>query len=257
MFKIPEFKTDKELFDFLVEKESDIFYVKKSALKYADSFTGGIQTLKDFGIASKSNLADSNELKVKAVINTTNLLDSHGDVHIKGLWDKSLSENKRIKHLQEHKMAFDKVISDGDSLKAYAKEYNWKELGYDVEGKTQALVFESIVKRERNAFMFNEYKEGRVDNHSVGMRYVKMITCINDEDYGAKYEAWQKYSKFVVNKVDLEKRRYFWAVTEAKAIEGSAVVLGSNQITPTISISENKTIKNKRVSPVKSWLEIN
>ena len=32
---------------------------------------------------------------------------------------------------------------------------------------------------------------------------------------------------------------YFWAVTEAKVVEGSAVVKGSNAITPVISIVEN------------------
>lgn len=37
----------------------------------------------------------------------------------------------------------------------------------------------------------------------------------------------------VVNIEDAEAQGYFWAVLEAKIIEGSAVVKGSNYITPT------------------------
>jgi len=33
---------------------------------------------------------------------------------------------------------------------------------------------------------------------------------------------------------------FFWAVTEAKNIEGSAVVKGSNFVTPTFSVQETK-----------------
>jgi len=46
-------------------------------------------------------------------------------------------------HLQEHKSgSFDKIISSGADLKAYVKDYSWKDLGYDAEGETQALIFE-------------------------------------------------------------------------------------------------------------------
>lgn len=253
-FKIPVFKEDKELFDFLVKNEADILYSKKQAIKYSDGFTGINVAVKSFS-ASKADLIDKEEIDVICVINTTKLLDSHRDVHIDGLWDKSLSENMRIKHLQEHKMAFDKIIADKEDLKAYTKEYTWKQLGYNVAGKTQALVFESKIRKERNPYMFEQYSKGNVDNHSVGMRYVKMVTCINDEDYPTQKENWDKYAPMVANSEELERSKYFWAVLEAKAIEGSAVPIGSNTITPTISTKsaeEEETIKI--IDPYKNWL---
>ena len=165
-------------------------------------------------------------------------MDSHKDVHLPGLWTKSIKENKMIMHLQEHKMEFDKIIADGSDLKVYVKNYSWKELGYKFEGTTQALIFESTIKADRNIFMFKEYKNSRVKNHSVGMRYVKLILAINDDSQGAEFEAWEKYYPEITNKEAADESGYFWAVKEAKVIEGSAVPMGSNFATPTLEVKE-------------------
>ena len=201
-------------------------------------------TLKEkinFLIENKQQLIDS--VEVKAIINTTNILDSHGDVHLKGIWNKSLKENKRILHLQEHKSnEFDKIISSGEDLKATTKDYSWKELGYNVEGKTEALVFESKVKKSRNPYMFEQYKNGYINNHSVGMRYVKMELAVNDEDYEKEKDFWDKNIKNVVNRKEAEEKGYMWLVFEAKVVEGSAVPLGSNPITPTMNIKSEPSL---------------
>lgn len=258
--EIPQFETRKELFDFLVEKKEILMNQKKSSIKYADGFSGNVVLMKPKNSTNKSTPNDEvrDEIKVKAVINTTNLLDSHGDVHIKGIWNKSVKENNRILHVQEHKSnEFDKIIASGEDLKASVKTYEWKELGYDVEGKTEALVFDSVVKEKRNPFMFNQYSKGYVNNHSVGMRYIKMALCVNDENYGAEKEAWDKYIEEVANKEDAERLGYFWAVTEAKAVEGSAVPLGSNPITPTINTKTEpqKTETEIKNEAIMKWLK--
>ena len=241
---IPEFATKKELYSFLVTNKESLMAQKKAELKRADilSFPASIM-LKDADTnkAEGQQLSDPNTLIATVVINTTNLFDSHRDVHLPGLWDKSLKENKGLMHLQEHVMAFANIISDGSDLKSYTKQFGWAELGYNYPGNTEALVFESTIKKDRNLFMFDQYKKGYVRNHSVGMQYVKLILCINDEDCGAEYEAWQKYYPEVANKSDVDEIGYFWAVKEAKVVEGSAVPRGSNWATPTISISEGKS----------------
>ena len=68
--------------------------------------------------------------------------------------------------------------------------------------------------------------------------------CIDNADYGAEYEAWEKYIEYAVNPELAENRGYFWAVTEAKAIEGSAVPLGSNWLTPTLSVDKDNEPSN-------------
>lgn len=235
--KIPEFNTKKELFKWLVDNKDRIIAAKKAAIKFADAVSFGAFTYEKDQFADKANKPvkeDVDELKVKAVINTTNLKDSHDDVHIPGLWKKSLKENKDIWHDQEHKHGFDSTISDYEDLKAYTETMTWKELGFKWEGETEALIFESQVKQERNSFMFKQYKDGRVKNHSVGMQYVKLALCVNDTDWKEEKANWDKYINQVANKDEAEALGYFWAVTEAKVIEGSAVKRGSNWTTPTL-----------------------
>jgi hypothetical protein len=242
--EIPNFATKKELHKFLVDNLDALTAQKCATIKYADGF-GASTTLLDGlgseGFANKSEQGNSGVIKARIIINTTNIMDSHKDVHIKGLWNKNLKENKRILHVQEHKSnEFNKIIASGDDLKASVKTYTWKELGYDAEGDTEALVFDSSIKQERNAYMFDQYLKGYVNNHSVGMQYVKVGFALNDEDYPAQKALWDKHIGDIVNFKDAEKQGYFWAVTEAKALEGSSVPLGSNPITPTLSTTEQK-----------------
>ncbi len=234
--EIPAFNTQKEKFEFLVNNKDKIIASKKAVIKHGASvpfdlsMPGKVQAVKS--ITKEEPATD--EVQVKAVINTTNLMDSHMDVHIPGIWNKSLKENRYLLHLQEHEMKFDNIISEGEDLKAYAKDFTWKELGFDFEGKTQALVFDSVVKQSNNATMFKRYRDKKVKNHSVGMQYVKLALAINDEDYGAEKEVWDKYYDSIANKEVADQAGYFWAVKEAKVIEGSAVPLGSNYATPTL-----------------------
>lgn len=104
----------------------------------------------------------------------------------------------------------------------------------------EVLIYETTISRKRNEFMFNQYKNGYVLNHSVGMRYVKIFFCYDSEapEYAADKENFDKYAPQILNTDALAGTSYFWAVTEAKNIEGSAVVKGSNFLTPVLSIEE-------------------
>lgn len=241
--EIPEFANKGDLFKFLTENKQTLIAQKKAAVKHADGmlFSNPVMQTKSGAVkAGAVNTEEVNELNVKAVINSTNWLDSHMDVHLKGLWNKSLKENKMIMHVQEHKSyEFDKIIAEGEDLKAYAQDIAWKELGFNLKGTSEALVFESKVKKDRNPYMFNQYAKGYVKNHSVGMRYVKLMLAINDENYATEKEIWDKYFPEIVNGEMAEKIGYFWAVKEAQVIEGSAVPLGSNVVTPTLSVGKD------------------
>lgn len=260
MLKIPQFDSKKDLYEFLVANKSTLTAQKMNVTKHADCVEGFISESTN-GTVIKTDKADvsenQTEIQVKAVINTTGLMDSHKDVHIKGLWKKSLQENKRIMHIQEHQSgSFDKIIASGDDLKAYAKTMSWKSLGYDAEGTTQALVFDSTVKQSRNKYMFDQYKNGFVDNHSVGMRYVKIAMAINDENYQEEKAVWDKYYSEITNNKEADAVGYFWAVTEAKAIEGSAVPMGSNPITPTLSTKNEPLKDTQQIVAEKSLQEV-
>jgi hypothetical protein len=240
-----EFATKKELFKFLAENKDKLIAQRKAVIKKEDCGVLLVPTIvidhkktnkAEAGIIDPVNLKS---LKVVCIINTTNFLDSHMDVHLPGLWNKSLQDNKNIMHVQEHDMEFDKIIADGVDLKAYTKPFKWSELGYSYSGETEALVFESNILRKRNEFMMNQYANGWVKNHSVGMYYVKTDMAINDEEMPNYFEAWKKYYPQIVNPELADERGYFWYVLEAKCAEGSAVPIGSNTATPTLTVGKN------------------
>lgn len=118
--------------------------------------------------------------------------------------------------------------------------------------KLEVLVYEAVIKKERNEEMFKQYLNGWVLNHSVGMRYLKMLFCYDskESEYSQNKENFDKYYDQILNKDDVGE--YFWAILEAKNIEASAVVKGSNFLTPVLSMEviDENTIKVKcAISP--------
>ena len=242
---IKEFENTKERISWLIENKSTLIAQKKAVLKKADALSASnlIFDKKDSVIKANEPIEgfeNMSSINVTAAINTTNVIDSHMDLHVKGIWNKSVRENKNILHLQEHKMDFDSIISDSKDLKVSVKELTWKELGFDFEGNTQALIFDSTVKRDRNEKMFKQYAKGYVKNHSVGMQYVKLELAVNEPEFEKEFDFWNKYISLAINPEKAEEMGYFWVVQEAKVIEGSAVPIGSNQLTPTMENNKTK-----------------
>lgn len=240
-----------DLYRFLVAHKDLLIKEKKAAVKYADalSFVGGI--VGQEGIMTKDGAGATQgdgSIKNTTIINSAYWFDSHGDVHIPGIWNKSLSDNARrpvnqILLLQEHQMKFDKVIADKGNVYPYATQMTWAQLGVNFPGSTEVLAFDNTITPTRNPFMYGQYKDGNVYNHSVGMRYVSIELAINtgEKDYKKYKETYDKYIDLIANKDEVEEEGVYWAVTEAKVIEGSAVLRGSNIITPTLN--------NKGVEP--------
>ena len=262
MIQLPEFTNKADLFSHLRANKSVYTLAKKAELKHADvvicspfaRFTPESEIVKAFEFGNTNN-TDKNILPLSIVVNTTNVRDSHKDVHIPGIWKKTLSEQKNLMLIQEHRMQFDKIISD--RVQAFTREMMWSDLGASYMGITQALVFNVDAERDRNPYMIEQYEKGYVKNHSVGMRYVQLFLAMKSDDRRdiIEREAWEKYASQVHNLSEFEEDEpYFWAVVEAKLIEGSAVPIGSNQITPTLVVGQPKSITDI-IEPLKDTRE--
>lgn len=244
-----QFSNKQDMFTALRENKSFLIAQKKSIVKHADPvFSDVFQD--DIVISNKAesqNIESVDTLNLVLAINTCNLFDSHADVHFDGTWNKSAKESKGGLLLNSHKMVFENIIGDG--MEVSVKRMSWKKLGFDFDGTTEVLVFSGNIDKSRNEYMFKQYQKGYVKEHSVGMRYVKLDLAINSESkWDAEEKAvWDKYYPKIVNKEAVDERGYFWAVTEAKIVEGSAVVKGSNYATPVISIEavSNDTSEEK------------
>ena len=117
------------------------------------------------------------------------------------------------------------------------RTFKWSELGGDDDTDVTALVFRSKFTEEDNPMMYRQYRLGKVHYHSIEFDWQnrsKEIFCIkegNDEER----KAWERYYPQVVNKEIADKRGWFYVYEKAPILGVSAVVLGSNKYTPTLS----------------------
>ncbi len=250
-FPNKQFETKEELFKALSENKGLLKSQKKLQTKHSDSiaYSFAINEKNEAVKSGEINISEVNTLRVKIVVNSCNLFDSHSDVSIDGSWNRTVKNAKRVLLLEAHKAQFDKIISDEIELKV--ESISWKDLGFDFEGKTDCLVFYATIRKDRNSFMFEQYAKGYVKEHSAGLRYIQIELAINSEAEWNKEEKeiWDKYYPQIANKEDVDQYGYFWAVIEQKLMEGSAVVFGSNYATPTISV-EPVTDTSTKTDPV-------
>lgn len=227
----------------LIENKAELIDLKKAQIKHVK---GGLTTNVSNNKTStnKSVFKDSETELERTIIGNTYLwLDSHDDVHAKGCFSKSIKERgDKVFHLHDHEF---KIVSKvGEPLKVYENEISWRDLGIEKSGTTQALFMDSQIKKSYNENIFNAYKNGQITQHSVGMQYVKIDLAVSDENYEEEFKVWTDNIDKIGNKETAEKNGYFWLVREAKLIEISAVLLGSNELTPTISQNKQADFKS-------------
>jgi len=237
-----EFADKKQMFAALKMNKDEIIALKKQAVKTSD----GISLLVK-GDTVKTEAGKKLEIgdTIKVVINTTNFLDSHNDLHVDGIWGKSVSEQQgNIFHVINHELALGYIVGYKGDVVMEIASYPWRYLGYDADGVTQALVFNTKMTDKTNKDAFMAYRDGESLQHSVRMSYVSIELAINSEDeyYKDEFATYLKYLPNIVNKEIAEERGYFWVVKEAKiSKEGSTVLFGSNEVTPALGINSKES----------------
>jgi len=246
----------KELISDLVKNKEQHIALKKAEIK---TVKGGLSFIvkKLNAQTTKASTDNDNEIQRTIIGNSYMWMDSHGDVHAKGVFSKSIKERKnQIFHLHDHEFKITAKV--GEPKDIYEKEISWKELGIEKSGATQALFMDSEIIKDYNDKIFNAYKNGQINQHSVGMQYVKIDLAVNDEEYEDEYKAWVDNIDSIGNKEMAEEKGYFWLVREAKLIEISAVLLGSNTLTPTLENKEAviNTSKNEPSKDTQKLVEL-
>ena len=244
MKKYTDFETAKEYQQYLIKNNAKIISAKKLETKQQNNMISVLEIKEPENKSINIKQENTDFIQRKLILNTTNVIDSHLDLHIKGLWKKTLNEIKLLSFNLNHSQDLEDVIADGEDLKAYTKNILWSELGYEFEGKTQALIFDAKILKERNSFAFKQYKNNWIRQHSVEMGYDKMFLCVNDKHEKEYYENYKKYIVKAINPEYIENIGAFYAVTEAKLFGGAAVTRGSNSYTPVYEPS-NKTLEIK------------
>lgn len=226
----------------LIARKEELINLKKAEIKTVKGgLSSFVHTKSD---ASKSIVKeDSNEIDRTIIGNTYMWMDSHEDVHAKNVFSKSIKERQNsIFHLHDHEFKITSKVGEPKSI--YESEVTWKSLNVNKSGTTQALFMDTSIKKDYNEQIFNEYKSGKINQHSVGMQYVKIDLAVNDEDHEEEYKVWSDNIDNIGNKELAEQKGFFWFVREAKLIEISAVLLGSNELTPTLNTESKEAVSN-------------
>ena len=236
----------KDFIKNLIANKAELIELKKAEKK----FTNGLNAvLNNKSVAKGLYKNDESKLERTIVGNTYLFMDSHDDVHAKGVFTKSIKERQdKIFHLHDHEFKITSKV--GEPIKVYEQSISWKDLGFNASGTTEALFMDTEIVKDYNAQIYNEYKTDKINQHSVGMQYVKIDLAVNDEDYKEEFKLWNDTIDTIGNKDYAESKGYYWYVREAKLIEISAVLLGSNELTPTLG--ENKKEPLKDTQPKKA-----
>ncbi len=230
--KIPDFATKEELFSYLVKNKADIINLKKSVTKFTDCF--GVSNFEKGLIQSinKAVTTDTDEIEKTIIGNTYNWMDSHDDMHIDGIFTKSIKDTgKNVLHLHDHQQMLAAKV--GIPQKIYEEKVKWTDLGVDRSGSTTCLLMDSNIVKDLNPSIFYQYKTNQVTQHSVGMQYVNLFLCVNsiDPEYKEEFVNWNKFISLMGNPEKAIEQGYFFAITAAKLKEISCVTAGSNELT--------------------------
>lgn len=234
--------TDKmDMIRFMKNNFKELLYLKKS--EYKTDVNPMISGLKTKSFTPEINVK-SDIIEVEAVINTTNIIDSHMDLHLESTWNKTVNDNPHTYHLQEHVNSFSHVLSSKASQRNEVMNFN--KLGLDVDFQTVANINRFVLSRDKNKLMFDSYAKGEVSQHSVGMRYVNLSIAYHDEDDQKEMDYFNEMKAKAVNPEVADRYGYFWVISEAMKREGSAVLFGSNSVTPTLYVKDFEPSKDTR-----------
>lgn len=247
-----EFPSKTEMFLALKKNSDRIIGLKKAAIKESDGVGYAFRESKENAckaVAEDVLLKAAEGDTIYAIINTTNWLDSHGDVHLDGIWDKSINEQQgKVYYAVNHELKLGSIISYPDEVTMSVPTLNWKDLGIDHSGTTQALLFAAQLTDASNKSALKAIKAKKPLENSVRMQYVDMVLCIDSNEKGLEQERmnFYQYLPKIANKETAIEQGYYWGIKQAKIVkEGSAVLAGSNSQTPILYSDPSKSQSEK------------
>lgn len=168
-------------------------------------------------------------------VNTTRILDSHDDLHIDGIWNKSVKEQQFKNYLvSDHELKLSSVIVKKEYVEMFVSKIPFSLLGKEYEGETQALIYKVPKDKVINPVAKEWLESGDSIEASVRMQYISIAFALdsNNPDDAAAKKVYDDYIDTIANKQDFEYIPYFFVIKEAKNVkESSLVVFGSNSTT--------------------------
>ena len=229
------FKSKEALIAAVVKNKDEIIDTKKSQIFFSEQVANRKLRIKN---KASKGLETSNEdtddiLKRSIIGNTYFWMDHHDDVHLENTFGQSIKQRgDRIRFYRDHENKVGAKI--GRFVSIAQVKVKWRDLGIEKAGETICLIADAEIIKDYDPSAFAQYKNGEIDQHSVGMIYIKIRLAVNNPEYENEYKEYQNHINKIGNREKVDEKGYFWAIYEAKLLEISAVIDGSNEITPTI-----------------------
>jgi hypothetical protein len=249
---------NKELMFADLKANKELIIKEKKASIYKSCDKGAAVGVKPLKIDAIKGIDIDNDYHYIAV-NTTNVLDSHGDLHVKGLWNKSVKDQQGKNYLlTDHKMELSNVVAKKENVQMFVANIAYSSINKTFMGDTEALIYK-VAKSDIINPLAKEWLESKSDiEASVRMQYVNVELALNSTSKSDKEEkkVFDTYINEVANKQDFESIDYFWVVKEAKNIgESSLVLAGSNGATGVLNEAADSTSTNNKIEPLKNTQE--
>lgn len=245
------FKELKENSDFIIGSKKAL--IQKSCDKGMSVMCKSLDLLK-FTDQLKGIKIDDNFWYI--AVNSTRILDSHEDLHLDGLWKKSIKEQQGRNYLvADHDLEIHKVIVRKEHIEMFTAKIPFSLIGKPYEGDTEVLIYKVAKDKIKDAVVKEWLESGDAIEGSVRMQYVSILFAMdsNAPEDATEKKNYDDYIDIIANKSDFEYIPYFFGIKEAKNVrESSLVVFGSNSST---GIIENKQEENK-AEPLQDTQEI-
>lgn len=258
------FETKDEMFKELIANMDTIIDFKKSAIQKSCEKGAGITCKVLNGLklddAEKAALSMDDDHYYIAT-NSTWILDSHEDLHVDNLWNKTVDEQQGKNYLvADHELTIDNTIVRKEHVEMLIVRLSFAALKMPYEGYTQVLVY----KVRKDKVIHQKAKDwldsGDSIEASVRMKYLKLLFAMdsNDPEYAPNKATYDKYYPKIANKADFEYIPYYYAILEAANVrEASLVIAGSNPATgqivntkENIEPEESTQTENKEVKEI-------
>lgn len=242
-----EYSNKEDLFKALKENAEVIIDAKKSQiLKSCDkgvSVSCRSLDLLKFTDQLKGIKIDDNFWYI--AVNSTRILDSHEDLHLDGIWKKSVSESQGKNYLvADHDLKVGSVIVRKEHIEIFTAKVPFSLIGKSYDGDTEVLIYKVPKSQVKNQTVKEWLESGDSIEGSVRMQYVTILLALdsNNPDDETEKSNYDQYYPIIANKKDFDYIPYFFAIKEAKNVrESSLVVFGSNHATGIARKEENKT----------------
>ncbi len=255
-FPKESFDTKEALFAKMRANVDSIIDLKKADIQKScekgTSVTAKSLDLLKFTDQTKGIKIDDNFYYI--AVNSTRILDSHDDLHIDGIWKRSIKEQQGKNYLcVDHELEIDSVVTKKAYVEMFTAMIPFSLLGKDYKGDTETLIY----KIPKNKVIHQKAKDwldsGDEIEASVRMQYVTIEFAMdsNHPDDATEKQRYDEFLPYIANQSDFEYIPYFFVIKEAKNVrESSLVVFGSNSTTGNIlNTDSSKDIQDEQIDP--------